>query len=249
MSGQGNKICALIPTYNNGGTVADVVRRTHEYLKDIIVVVDGSTDDTIEQLTGIGFVVTIVTYMNNRGKGYALKQGLRKVREMGFDYALTIDSDGQHYPENIPSLIEQIERHPGCMTIGSRVLVQENMPKKNTFANRFSNFWFMIQTGRRLPDTQTGMRIYPMKRIGCTSLLTNRYEAELELLVFMAWRGVEMIPVPIDVYYPPKEVRITHFKPSRDFTRISILNTVLCLLAIVYGWPVTICRRLFGRGR
>ena len=244
MSRLSNKICAIIPTFNNGGTVANVVRRTHRFIDDIIVVVDGSTDNTLEQLTSLGFVITIVFYTKNRGKGYALKQGFSKARSMGFDYVLTLDADGQHYPENIPLLMKRSKYNSGCIVLGSRVLVQDNMPRKNTFANRFSNFWFTVQTGVRLPDTQTGMRIYPLYKMRHTALLTDRYEAELELLVFMSWAGTKIIPVPIDVYYPPKSERISHFKPFRDFTRISILNTFLCLLAIVYGWPRIILRKI-----
>lgn len=102
------------------------------------------------------------------------------------------------------------------------------MPGTNTFANKFSNFWFAVQTGIRLPDTQTGMRIYPLQRLHGLSLLTSRYEAELELLVFAAWSNEKIIPVPVRVYYPSAEERISHFRPAYDFTRISILNTFLC---------------------
>ena len=89
-------ICALIPTYNNRGTVVDVVRRTHRYMQDILVVADGCTDDTLTLLQALDFPVTVVSYARNRGKGYALKQGFRKALEMGFEYVLTIDADGQH---------------------------------------------------------------------------------------------------------------------------------------------------------
>ena len=111
------------------------------------------------------------------------------------------------------------------------------MPGGNTFANRFSNFWFTIQTGIRLPDTQTGFRLYPLKRLSGTRFVTSRYEAELELLVFAAWAGVELVSVPVRVFYPSQEERVTHFRPVADFARISVLNTVLCFLAVVYGWP------------
>ena len=100
------------------------------------------------------------------------------------------------------------------MLVGSRNLRMENMPGGNTFANKFSNFWFRLQTG-----------------------VTYRYEAELELLVFQCWKGIRMLPVGINVYYPPEGERVTHFRPFRDFFRISVLNTVLCVLALFYGLP------------
>lgn len=231
-------ICAVIPTYNNGGTIADVVRRVSEQIRDIIVVVDGSTDGTREILKGLDIALTIVDCPKNRGKGVALKRGFQKARELGFTHVLTIDADGQHLPEDIPLLYRAHTLHPKAIIIGSRVLKQANMPSQNTFANRFSNFWFALQTGLRLPDTQCGFRIYPIgQRLPGELFLTARYEAELSLLVFGAWANVPIIPVPIRVYYPPFDQRVSHFRPAYDFTRISILNTVLCLLAVVYGLP------------
>ena len=84
-------ICALIPTYNNANTIVDVIRRTYKYLKDIIVVVDGCTDNTLDLLNNLEIPITLVSYSKNKGKGYALKCGFRKALSMGFEYALTID--------------------------------------------------------------------------------------------------------------------------------------------------------------
>ena len=150
-------ICALIPTYNNAGTILDVVRRTHAQLSDIIVVNDGCTDDTLSLLSTLDFPITIVSFERNKGKGKALAAGFRKAIEMGFEYALTIDADGQHYPEDIPVMLHKLEAHKGCLIVGSRQFTDENMPGKSKFANKFSNFWFRLQTTVNLPDTQTGM--------------------------------------------------------------------------------------------
>ena len=244
-------ICALIPTFNNAGTIQDVIRRVHQHVRDIIVVDDGCTDNTKELLLSIDVPITVVSHPRNQGKGRALVSGFRKAMEMGFDYALTIDADGQHYPEDIPLLIRALEIHPNALIVGSRQFTDENMDKKSKFANRFSNFWFRLQTTIPLPDTQTGMRIYPLHRLYGLNILTSRYEAELELLVFAAWHNVPLIPVPIRVYYPPKEERVSHFQPARDFTRISILNTFLCLGALLFGyinmyWRNIICFLYFG---
>ena len=104
-------ICALIPTFNNAGTIEDVIRRVHQQVRDIIVVDDGCTDNTKELLSAIEVPVTVVTHSRNQGKGRALASGFRKALEMGFDYALTIDADGQHYPEDIPLLIRALESY------------------------------------------------------------------------------------------------------------------------------------------
>ena len=232
----------MIPTYNNAGTIADVVRRALAYCLDVIVVCDGCTDDTLEVLRGIEGI-TIVSYEKNAGKGTALKRGFRKALEMGFAYAITLDADGQHFPEDIPHLIRANIKHPGALIVGQRKgLDKAERSKGSKFANAFSNFWFAVQTGHILKDTQTGYRLYPLKKLHGLSLLTSRYEAELELLVFASWHGVKIVSTPVNVYYPPQEERVSHFRPFLDFSRIFILNTVLCVMAIVYGLPLAIWR-------
>ena len=234
-------ICVVIPTYNNGGTIAAVVGDALKECCDVIVVNDGSTDDTSRILHSIENI-TIIEYGRNRGKGYALKHGFKRALQMGFAYAITLDGDGQHYPSDITLFLKANQEHPGALIIGSRNLDGINLSKGSSFANKFSNFWFCIQTGHRLPDTQTGYRLYPIKKLYGLSLLTSRYEAELELLVFASWHGVELVPIDINVYYPPREQRVSHFRPGKDFARISVLNTVLCILAVVYGLPLRLFR-------
>ena len=234
-------ICVVIPTYNNGGTIVDVVEAAKEYCHDIIVVNDGSTDDTPTLLAAMEGI-TVVSYARNRGKGYALKRGFRQALSAGFSYAITLDGDGQHYPRHINDFLRANQEHPGALIVGKRNLDGAERSKGSSFANRFSNFWFFVQTGKRLADTQTGYRLYPLKKLHGLSLLTDKYEAELELLVFPSWHGVELVSIPIDVYYPPREARVSHFRPGKDFARISVLNTVLCMLALVYGLPLRIGR-------
>ncbi len=232
-------ICVIIPTYNNGGTIGQVVSGVLQECSDVIVVNDGSTDDTAKILQTFP-TVTIVSYTQNCGKGYALKRGFKKARQMGFAYAITLDGDGQHYPQDIRLFLKANQEHPGALIIGSRDMTGVTRSKGSSFANRFSNFWFYIQTGRSLSDTQTGYRLYPIRKLHGMSLLTSRYEAELELLVFASWHGIRLEPISIDVYYPPQEQRVSHFRPFADFARISILNTILCFLAVVYGLPLRI---------
>jgi glycosyltransferase involved in cell wall biosynthesis len=238
-------VCVIIPTYNNARFLPSVLDAVLSRTASVIVVNDGSTDETERILERYQSSVKTVSCPNNRGKGYALGQGFDKAEEMGFRYAITLDSDGQHSLNDLPLFVEALKKHPGAMIIGSRRLTQENMPKKNTFANRFSNFWFAVQTGRRLPDTQTGFRLYPLAAMKKMRPFTSRYEAELELLVRSAWRNIPQIPLSISVHYPPKGERITHFRPGADFLRISLLNTCLVCLAVCYGYPSRLIRSFF----
>ncbi|MBQ2243569.1 MAG: glycosyltransferase [Bacteroidales bacterium] len=236
-------ICVIIPTYNNGGTILDVVSRAMAECQDVIVVCDGCTDNTLEILSGMAEKPHILDLKRNQGKGTALKEGFRYALAQGFAYAITLDGDGQHFPEDIPVLLKANQTHPGALIVGERKdLESVERSKGSKFANKFSNFWFAIQTGHYLNDTQTGYRLYPLKKLRGLSLLTSRYEAELELMVFASWHGVKLVSTPVNVYYPPREERVSHFRPGKDFARITILNSVLCILALVYGLPLAIIR-------
>lgn len=236
-------ICVIIPTYDNCGTIVDIVKRAQNQCSDVIVVSDGCTDGTVDLLNAMDSPPTVIELKRNCGKGAALRAGFRYALAKGFAYAITIDGDGQHYPEDLPSLLDANMRHPGAIIVGERKdLDTVERSKGSRFANSFSNFWFFVQTGRRLKDTQTGYRLYPLKHLRGLSLLTSRYEAELELMVFASWHGVKLFSEPVRVYYPPREERVSHFRPGMDFLRISILNIVLTVLAVVYGLPL----RLFN---
>lgn len=242
-----NEVCAVIPTYQNAKTLLKVVADVHRVVDTVFVVDDGSNDGTaalLDKATGNERPEKVLTNPKNCGKGAALKTGLTYARQQGFRYAVTVDADGQHRADDIPALLKAVEEEPDALAIGSRGLQHENMPAKSTFANRFSNFWFALQTLQRLPDTQSGLRVYPLQRLHGLRWMSARYEAELTLLVFSAWAGVKLLPVPVSVYYPPRDQRVTHFRPGRDFTRISVLNTLLCFLMVVYGWPRIFCRQI-----
>ncbi|MCF0166410.1 MAG: glycosyltransferase [Bacteroidales bacterium] len=236
-------ICVIIPTYNNAGTIADVVTRALEQCDDVIVVADGCTDHTVELLNALPTPPHIVMLEKNQGKGSALKEGFRYALKEGFAYAITLDGDGQHFPEDIALMLEANKEHPGEIIVGQRKdLDKADRSRGSKFANAFSNFWFAVFTWKALKDTQTGYRLYPLKRLHALSLLTSRYEAELELLVFSSWAGVKIHSVPINVHYPPKEQRVSHFMPAKDFTRISLLNCVLLILSLIYGYPRMLLR-------
>lgn len=230
--------CLIIPTYNNENTLRRVIDGALVYGSghDIFVVNDGSTDSTEQILESYKNQVTVLSYPKNVGKGNALKVGFREAIKQGFTNAITIDSDGQHYPDDIPVFIAQALKHPGALLMGSRNMEQEGVPSKSSFGNKFSNFWYKLETGIELPDTQTGYRLYPLEPLKKIRLLTNKFEMEIELIVKMAWKGVEVLPVQIKVLYDPDE-RVTHFRPFQDFTRISILNTYFVILTFLYYLP------------
>ena len=227
----------VIPTFNNGSTLREVLTGVMDVCGNVIVVNDGSCDNTYDILNQFDGI-EVITHNKNRGKGAALNSGFRKAYDLGYKYAITIDSDGQHYPQEIKLLCDASLKEPETLWIGSRDFKSDNMPGKNSFANRFSNFWFKVETGITLEDTQSGFRLYPLESLKGIHTLSGRYEFELEIIVRAAWRNVVVKNIPVSVYYPPKEIRISHFKPFKDFARISMLNTVLVFIALLWWWPL-----------
>ena len=227
----------IIPTYNNAGTLKDVLSRTLAQGLPIVVVDDGCTDGTRVILSGFKDV-TVIAHPKNQGKGAALKTAFRWALEKGYAYAVTIDSDGQHYPEDIPELLKA--KGERTIVVGSRTTRGANAG--GSFANRFSNFWFTAYTGIRLTDTQTGFRLYPLRDLPSLKVVGNRYEAELSLLLFSAWKGLRLVPVQVRVNYPKD--RVTHFRPFQDFMRITLVNIIGLPLAIFYGWPRILLHKL-----
>ncbi|MBK7098902.1 MAG: DUF2062 domain-containing protein [Sphingobacteriales bacterium] len=238
------KVCVIIPTYNNAGTILQVLESVRHYTNNIIVVNDGSTDKTAVLLQEINNI-EIISYTPNRGKGWALRTGFSKAIDLGYHFAITIDSDGQHFAKDLPVFIEKLEQEGSALIMGARNMDQESVPGKSSFGNKFSNFWYKVETGIKLPDTQTGFRLYPLEPIGKMRLFTRKYELEIEVIVRLAWAGVKVVSVPITVYYPPADERVTHFRPFKDFTRISVVNTVLVAVAFFYTWPRNFFRFFF----
>ena len=181
--------------------------------------------------------INLVSYPKNKGKGYALRTGFRHAVKSGYDYAITIDSDGQHFADDLHKFLTKLEDHPAAIIIGARNMDQASVPGKSSFGHKFSNFWFWVETGLTMSDTQSGYRLYPVKLLNKTNFITRKFEFEIEVLVMSAWRGIEITEVPVRVYYADKENRVSHFRPFKDFTRISILNTFLVTIALLYIKP------------
>jgi glycosyltransferase involved in cell wall biosynthesis len=163
---QNNKTwCVIIPTYNNAKTLKRVIDGVLNYTNHIFIVNDGSNDETADILENYK-QLHILYVPQNKGKGNALQMGFKKALSLNYDYALTIDSDGQHYPSDIPVFLEELNATTEpILLIGSRNMAHESVPKKSSFGNRFSNFWFNFETGIKLSDTQSGYRLYPSLKL------------------------------------------------------------------------------------
>ena len=242
------KCCVIVPTYNNSKTLAKVLNGALAFTNDIIVINDGSIDNTKEILVEYP-QLTLIHLTNNKGKGNALRLGFQKALSLGFDHAITIDSDGQHFPEDIPIFVKALQEADDkkVLLVGSRNMNHKSVPKKSSFGNKFSNFWLWVTTGKTLADTQSGFRLYPIRAMEKIKLHTNKFEFEIEAMVKASWNGMELKNVPIGVLYDQSE-RISHYRPIIDFLRISLLNTWLVLVALIYIKPRDLFRKFRKKG-
>ncbi|WP_299887233.1 DUF2062 domain-containing protein [uncultured Lacinutrix sp.] len=241
-------ICVLIPTYNNEHTLKRVIDGVLSYTDNLLIVNDGATDSTINILKTYPDIEQL-HIPKNKGKGNALREGFKKAESLGYKHAITIDSDGQHYPDDLHEFITGLENaeNDNVIIVGARNMEQANIPGKSSFGHKFSNFWYWFETGIKLTDTQSGYRLYNLKAVNALKLITNKFEYEIEIIVKAAWKGVNVFNVPVKVLYDKNE-RVSHFRPFKDFTRISILNTYFVILAIFFYKPRQFFRALKKKG-
>jgi predicted LPLAT superfamily acyltransferase/uncharacterized protein (DUF2062 family) len=169
----------------------------------------------------------------NRGKGSAIRLAIKDCLAKNFTHILTFDGDGQHLVSEISKVCELGKNHPWDLIIGHRRMQSESVPGSSKFGRAFSNFWVNFQTGKEIADSQSGFRLYPLFHIQNMKFWCNRYDFEIEVLIRLMWKGVEIRETEIEVFYPEKAKRISHFNKLWDNVRISILNTFLVILSLL----------------
>ncbi len=233
----------VVPSKDNAATISEVVQRCRDHADRVLVIDDGCTDATAELAAAAG--ATVVHHAHNRGKGAALDTALRWAQREGYTHMVCLDADGQHFPDDLPAFFQAIEQHPDAIIAGCRDL--STAPGSSQFGRRFSNFWVWLETGWTVADSQCGFRAYPVEAVLELGLRPGRYEWEVEVLVRALWAGVEVRDLPCQVFYPPKEERVSSFDPLWDNVRISLLNTRLVLTLLL--WPPLWVRRVLPRRR
>lgn len=220
----------LIPAYQAAASLGRVLEGLRAYDPEgaLLVVDDGSTDGTGNVARGLG--VEVVTHEVNRGKGVALRSGFARLRELGFETAVTVDADGQHRPGDAV-LLARHDAPAGAIVLGVRDLVKDGAPRASRFSNGFSNWWVSRFAGKELRDTQCGLRRYPLEVTLGLGSDARGYGFECEMLVRAARRGVPIVEVPVEVFYPPRAERVSHFHVVSDPARI-VLRLVHTALTV-----------------
>jgi glycosyltransferase involved in cell wall biosynthesis len=213
-----NRFSTVIPVYNHEQTVADVVKRAMALNVPVVVVDDGSTDSTFERIKDLQGL-WILRHRFNRGKGAALMTGFSKAAELA-DWAITLDADGQHNPEDARSLMRAIPEDLRPIVIGRRTGMQGvDVPWTSRFGRGFSNFWVRMAGGPAVEDSQSGFRIYPLPECMHLDVKTRRFQFEVEILAKARWNRIPVVEAPVSVSYRTGTPRISHFHPFFDFLR------------------------------
>jgi glycosyltransferase involved in cell wall biosynthesis len=216
------RIAAVIPAFNEAGTIAAVVQGLRSSVAEVIVVDDGSTDETAERARAAG--ANVLVHERNLGKGHAVRTGLARVLAGDFTHVLLLDGDMQHLPVEAPRLIHAAETSQADVVIGERVFKRSEMPASRFHANRVGSralSWFV---GVPLGDTQCGFRVFRTDAVRPLGLSATGYEIETEMLVKVRRRGGRVASVPVTAVYTGQRSKL---RPVRDTTRT-------CFLAVYY---------------
>jgi len=237
----------LIPVYRHGKTACPIAERLAALGLPVILVDDGNDEENKALLASCAAKtegVVLVRLEKNLGKGGAFAKGIEKAKELGLDYVLQIDADGQH-DENVAAFfLEQAEKNPGKIVCGFPEF-DETAPRSRVIGRKISTFWAAIVTlSRDLKDTHCGFRVYPVNeslRITQNPFLDRRMGFDTEILVRLYWKGVYPVFFPIKVNYPKDG--ISNFHVVRDNIRISWVFTRLCA-GMLFRLPLLIVRKL-----
>jgi glycosyltransferase involved in cell wall biosynthesis len=219
-------IWCAIPVYNNKDTVKSVAVECRSLIPQVVVVDDGSTDaDVGELLSDSG--VTVLRHERNRGKGKAILTALQYVKERGGRFMITLDADGQHYPRDLVKFIPHLQEDETAILIGCRQFDEESVPRRSRVGMEIGNFWLRTETGASIEDCQSGFRAYPVGYLSQLKLVGSHFDFEAEVLARAVWAGLELKSVPVGVWYPEPQSRVSRFRPFVDNLRISLMHARL----------------------
>ena len=211
--------CILIPAYNEAAAIAAVVKAAANYLPDVVVIDDGSADDTVANARAAG--AHVIQHAVNAGKGAALESGFQYAREQDFEYVITMDADGQHDAADLRNFIDAYAAGDAPVIIGNRMAHPDTMPLVRRLTNRYMSWLLSLKMRQSVPDTQNGYRLYRTDVIPPPDPEhETRFAAESETLLELAVRGVQMSSVPTRVIYGTELSKINPVKDTLRFFRM-----------------------------
>ena len=228
------KYSVVIPAYNEERTIRKIVQKTLKYSENIIVIDDGSSDGTAQQLQDLP--ITLLIHSENKGKAASLWHGITKAINNGAEAIISLDGDGQHSPDDIPLLLKEASIQPHSIIIGARLAEKNAIPAKRYYANKIANFWISWAAGYKIEDSQSGFRLYPASLFNDLSITITKSKSfvfESEILIKAAHRGIYSHPVVIPAIYSI-HARSSHFRGFRDISFITRMVAIELLKRGLY---------------
>ena len=216
-------VCAVIPVYNNAHSIRGVAQNTLRQIPNLLILDDGSTDADLKCLLE-DLPLYYFRQYPNRGKGAALRQALQILADSGFDYMLTLDADGQQAPSDIPSFLKLAESGKNIFAVGCRDFSGQPVPYGSRIGRKLSNWLLKWECGIHSADSQSGFRMYPVRLLTDRSFRGEHFDFETEVMAAAAGKGADFHDLPVKVYYPPGNKRVTHFRPLPELSRLSLLH-------------------------
>ena len=231
----GNDIAVVIPALNEALRIREVVQGALAQCPRVIVVDDGSDDDTVARVADLP--VTLLRHASRMGKGASLRDGFREALRQGARAVLTMDGDGQHSAADIPRMLAAANRHPGCVVIGARLRRRSQKPFFRRLANEFGDWGLAWGTGYQIADSQSGQRLYPAAVAALDDVPGEDFVFESQIMISAARRlGTRCVSIPIESRYKcvhsHEQFRASHFRPLRDLWRIT---SHIVRQAVAYG--------------
>jgi glycosyltransferase involved in cell wall biosynthesis len=218
MNSSSPRFCVIVPAYQEGTRIGRVVTEIRKYSASILVIDDGSADDTEKAAREAG--AEVIRHPQNRGKGAALNTAFTVAIERGYDFVITMDADGQHAPEDIPAFVGAFKAGAGDVIIGNRMDRAQNMPRGRKMTNAFMSWLLSCEMKQRVPDTQCGYRLFGAKALPFARTESQRFAAESEVLLDMSARGIRFGAAPIKVIYGDEKSKIRPFRDAMRFFRM-----------------------------
>jgi glycosyltransferase involved in cell wall biosynthesis len=237
-------VSVVIPALNEALRIRGVVEGALAHCDHVIVIDDGSDDDTHARIADLP--VTVLRHAQRMGKGASLRDGFHAALQHGSKVVLTMDGDGQHSPDDIPRLLDAGNRYPGYVVIGARLRKRSQQPLYRRLANEFGDWGIAWGTGYQIADSQSGQRLYPDAVAALDNVPGEDFVFEAQILISAARAlGTRCVSIPIESRYKSvhssEEFRASHFKPISDFTRITVH---IVRQAVLHGGMLSVYRSI-----
>ena len=218
------KPVVVAPSFNNASTLVGVLAGIVRLGLPVIVINDGSTDQTKQVLAdwvaqNPGDEIRVLTHAHNRGKAAALRTGFAEAMRLGYTHAVTIDTDAQHDPRCIPRMLELAQESPEAYVLGVRNCRSAGYPRRSRLGRRLSNLLIRLECGLKVADSQCGLRVYPLELVKTVTCRAQRFSYEAEMITRAGWSGCPVIETPVNTCYLPPGRRVSHFHPWWDTVR------------------------------